>query len=40
MEQNVNGKKRIGIMVKGLLPFYFYCRVASVVKWLRQAVAR
>jgi formylglycine-generating enzyme required for sulfatase activity len=24
MEQNVNGKKRIGIMVKGLLPFYLF----------------
>ena len=22
MEQNVNGKKQIGMMVKGLLPFY------------------
>ena len=29
MEQNVNGKKQIGMMVKGLLPFYlFYYRVA------------
>ena len=24
MEQNVNGKKRIGMMVKGLLPFYLF----------------
>ena len=24
MEQNVNGKKRIGIMVKGLSPFYLF----------------
>ncbi len=24
MEQNVNGKKQIGMMVKGLLPFYLF----------------
>ena len=24
MEQNVNDKKRIGMMVKGLLPFYLF----------------
>ena len=32
MEQNVIGKKRIGIMVKGLLPFYPFTPIIELLR--------
>ena len=32
MEQNVNGKKQIGMMVKGLLPFYLFTFIIELLR--------